>query len=332
MKESLYDAVIAELEKMGMEPRAVEISKLNDELLHGISINSKSKSMEEDGVKQAFAPTVYLESFIDDHIVDKLLKEDQLPAVANNIARKMVEFVVDGNGHEGPAVPFLNDLKSNQFVLRLCDKELNKKFLSDKPYLDAGNGFALFIRVRVCENIGGWYSATLTNALLKELDLSKEEAFKKAFAEAEKSDTTELCMLPELLTEDLTGEKPRNLLNERGHHNLHESSVEAHHGLPETSMYVLRDDYYGAAALYRPGLKEKVAEILNDDFYVLPSSVHEFILMPAGNSPCSESELAAMVATANKDVVERNEVLSYKVQKFVRRRGKLISCMAPSYS
>ena len=314
-KEELLSAVMETLEKMGMEPKAVEVAKLNDEILHGVTVKLKAATKTVDGTEQTMAPIVYLEQFIDDPLLH-MLREEHLPEAAKNIAHQMVSCVANSNseGYKGVDLTAQN-LQNLPFILALCDKELNKKFLADKPYMDVGNGFALFLRIKISENRDRFYTVNLTDSRLEMLNLTKEEAFEKAFSEAECSDTT-LCAMPEVL-QSIAGEEPTNLLNEIGVG-----------GSPrEEEMFLLTDNLYGSAALYRPGLKEKVAEILNDDFYVLPSSIHELLIIPAKENHHSERELGMMVEDVNKHERARNEVLSYKVQKFSRRLGKLISCM-----
>ena len=66
------------------------------------------------------------------------------------------------------------------------------------------------------------------------------------------------------------------------------------------SMYVLTNTSgsLGAAALFYPDVKDKAAELLGSDYYILPSSVHEVILVP--ESPgINAAELCDMVKQAN---------------------------------
>ena len=80
-------------------------------------------------------------------------------------------------------------------------------------------------------------------------------------------------------------------------------------------MYVLtnKDQVNGAAVLFYPNMIEQIKEQLGDDFYVLPSSTHEMIVLPAtfAENMGDVHELAGMVREINQtDVVEREDVLA----------------------
>ena len=79
-------------------------------------------------------------------------------------------------------------------------------------------------------------------------------------------------------------------------------------------LYVLtnRQRLFGAGALLYPHLLENFAREHNRDLYVLPSSVHEVILMPASNGYSREEQddLTEIVRQVNRDHVSQGEFLS----------------------
>ena len=89
-------------------------------------------------------------------------------------------------------------------------------------------------------------------------------------------------------------------------------------------MYVLTNHIksYGAACIAYPHIMEMIGNILQTDFYVLPSSVHEVIITPC-RSGISCEELEAMVSEINETQVEQEEVLSSRVYRYERSTGKL---------
>ena len=59
--------------------------------------------------------------------------------------------------------------------------------------------------------------------------------------------------------------------------------VEAIRGMQrECQMYVLTNSskIQGAACMFYPHVLEMIGEILKEDFYILPSSIHEVIILP----------------------------------------------------
>ena len=90
-------------------------------------------------------------------------------------------------------------------------------------------------------------------------------------------------------------------------------------------MYVLTNEkkYLGAAALLYPYVLNHIGKILKNNFYVLPSSIHECILVP-DSGRYSRMELMSMVREVNESQVEKEEILSYEVYYYDRERQALI--------
>ena len=76
-------------------------------------------------------------------------------------------------------------------------------------------------------------------------------------------------------------------------------------------MYVLttKARMYGAAAILYNGQLEEIAREVEDDFYLLPSSIHEIIIVPK-QYVADENYLSQMVDEINQEQVDIEEVLS----------------------
>lgn len=70
---------------------------------------------------------------------------------------------------------------------------------------------------------------------------------------------------------------------------------------------------YGAAGLLRADLLGEFAERLGDGFYILPSSIHELILLPCSIASLEVGEMRKMVREINEAEVIREEWLSENV-------------------
>ena len=91
-------------------------------------------------------------------------------------------------------------------------------------------------------------------------------------------------------------------------------------------MYVLsnRIRSYGAAAILYDNRLEGIGAYLKSNYYVLPSSVHEVIVIPE-HAAVGKEELSAMVAEINRTQVEAEEVLSDRAYYYGREERRL--CM-----
>ena len=89
----------------------------------------------------------------------------------------------------------------------------------------------------------------------------------------------------------------------------------------EAELFVVSNQYYayGASVGFYPGFFESIGKALKKDFFVLPSSVNELIILrDFGQNPL---ELLQIVETVNRTQVAPEEVLADAVYYFSRNRG-----------
>lgn len=92
-----------------------------------------------------------------------------------------------------------------------------------------------------------------------------------------------------------------------------------------SNMFILSNEngFYGAGCIFYPGILAQAAEVLRDDVWILPSSIHETILIPAGMSD-DRDLLSAMVRDINKNYVALDEVLSDEVFFYDKKQNLLL--------
>ena len=92
-------------------------------------------------------------------------------------------------------------------------------------------------------------------------------------------------------------------------------------------MYVLtnRLRQNGAGCLLYPGALEQVAGQIGGSYYILPSSIHEVIALPASAAE-DPQELSRIVREINLSEVLPEEVLSDGVYRFDMESGQLSVC------
>lgn len=94
----------------------------------------------------------------------------------------------------------------------------------------------------------------------------------------------------------------------------------------EDMLYVLSNQNrsFGAAAILYPGRLDQIGRLLGENYYVLPSSIHEVIMVPESKA-ADRAELRKMVTEINHTQVEAEEVLSNHVYYYNREEG-ILSC------
>lgn len=95
-------------------------------------------------------------------------------------------------------------------------------------------------------------------------------------------------------------------------------------GLLDQHMYILtnRQKLYGAVYMLSQDRMMKIADVLCSDLWIIPSSIHESIIIPCGWHEHAE-ELAKIVCEINDTELLDNEVLSYHVYHFSRNNGEI---------
>lgn len=171
------------------------------------------------------------------------------------------------------------DIKDKLFI-RICGVGINEEDLSILANTKINN-LAIAYNVlidKLTDNLP-IKSIKITNELLDKYGVSKEELHKAAIQNSEK-----IFPAKYYKTNDLV---PFNILtNEIG--------------------------CLGAAALFYPNQMEKIAASLGGNYFVLPSSIHEVLVLPDyGN--LNYMELEQMVKEINKTTVDRKDQLSNDV-------------------
>ena len=98
-------------------------------------------------------------------------------------------------------------------------------------------------------------------------------------------------------------------------------------GEDEVTTYILTNQKEVDGAIYfmSPEVVGAIAEALEDDLYILPSSVNEVLLVRASELEDEVDELKEMVRDANETVVSEKDILSYNVYHYDKEHGITIA-------
>lgn len=269
------------------------VVKMNDQKLHGLVIREKGSDA---------APTFYM-----DEMFERYSNGEELGSLMAELANA---YSYSRDLPRPPEVDLSWDSVRDKLTVRLLEKQRNREFLSAMPYVSVGHGLAIIADINMGEDRGGDWRIAINNGVLESLGVDKETLFTEAM-------NSSVVMEPAVLT-DMS-----NALFSAKRENLLDRSEPL---APEDvgGMYVLTNESgsLGAAALFYPDVKEKAAELLGSDYYVLPSSTHEVILVP-DSAGIDTKELCDMVKQANRTVVEKKDVLSDNVYHFSRDERRL---------
>ncbi len=272
-----------------------------------IKNNGKVKKgllIETPGVN--ISPTIYLEEFyqryLDGELIDRLVQE-----ILDFYRTVKCDRSMDTNGIEH------YDSIQDKIVFKLIHTEKNRDLLESVPHiklLDLSIVFYVLLDV----NSQGTATMTVNNDHLEYWDVTEEDLFALARRNVKRLLPAELFTMQQAVDEILrtVPGRRKNLLNE--------SAAEA-----DDFMYVLSNPIrsFGAACIVYPEVLDMAGQILGEDYYVLPSSVHEVVLVPASKGMEPE-EMDAMVTEINQTQVAEEEILSNHAYLYQRETRRLV--------
>lgn len=201
------------------------------------------------------------------------------------------------------------EMVKDKVFCRLVNLEMNKKKLADMPYMEYLD-LAVTCRWLHSADEKGVASADVTYAELELFGVTKEELFAQARANTEKLFPVEFKSLLSMI-EAIRGRK----------FSLKEAGIKENMDMEADSriaMYVLTNTtgINGAGVILYPNVLKEIAEQLNTNtLYLLPSSVHEFMVLPECNSV---EDMKELVAEANHCAVAGVDLLSDSVYRYDR--------------
>ena len=275
-----------------MEVDIREIVKANDTVLHGVVIKAP---------EQTIVPTIYIEDCI------KQLPED---FATKDLAEAIVSLYQVGM-REAPAVESLSlefdDIK-DKLVVQLAEVDRNRDRLKELAYKPLDNGMVMLAYVVVQEDERG----SMRFAVTKDIVEGQNYDIDKMFETAMKNNEPVLVDISDAIFSDGI-EFAENLFDK-----------ELSDKLPD-GMYTLTNSStnLGAAALYYPDVQKRIGDMLQNSYYVLPSSIHEVMILPCSVNDNPEF-LRKMVKEANETVVNPQEVLSDRIFMYDREKERLV--------
>ena len=188
----------------------------------------------------------------------------------------------------------------------LVHYDWNRESLKSIPHRKFLN-LAVAYRVELPE-MGGFHARIRINSSLMELWGVTEERLYREAMESLKNEPYIIQPIVELLGGMAgipTGEMPK----------LPEE-------MPKQHILTTESCRYGAAGMLRKDLMEGFTGQAGGSFYILPSSIHELILLPDTADICAE-ELKKMVKEVNESAVAREEWLSEDVYYYDCKEKKI---------
>ena len=269
-----------------------EIIMTNDTKLTALVIS-------ENGVN--ISPSIYLNDYYSDWEKGIYTTED----VADMVVDEYKKNVVDTNFNTESFMNFSN--AKEHIIYRIVNQKLNEELLSDVPYipyLDLAIVFAYLVPTKESDAMA---SILIHNSHIKSWGVTTEELYSIAMENTPKLLPQSFRTLDDVITE-LMGFYPYEGCEEK------------------IQMYCLTNERRknGAGVILYDKILDKIANHFNSDFYILPSSIHEVLIVPSSVA-ISKDTLDKMVTYVNDTEVSANEILSDHAYYYSRNDKKVIA-------
>lgn len=275
-----------------------KVPKNNGIILDAITV------MEPD---QNMAPTIYLKDYYFRYRQGSTIYE---------LAEELLEFNNRFSVKEKVPEHFFTDfsLVKKRICFKLVNYKKNEALLQAIPYKKMLD-LAMVFYYSVDPSVMGPATSLIRHEDIQRWKTTEEDMKRLAMENTPRMYGWQLSTISDILQDILdkdakgTGENPFRI------------SIEEE---DPVTMYVLTNSekYFGAACMFYPKLLKQIADTLGDNLYVLPSSIHECIIVPASGEDTRKS-LSELVTEINAIQVEEMEVLSDNAYYYDRENRTL---------
>lgn len=266
----------------------IDVIKNNDVHLAGVMIKKANETV---------TPNIYI-----NELYEKYNRGMDLDEIVGDIADLRIEHDPPEEMQSIGSIFTNYEMVKQRLEIHLCDMELNRDKLKNQVYTEQGD-FAATYHIKIDGPAKG--SAVVTPNMLKSWGIT-EEQLREDSLQSKYSKEAVFTYIEALVAEKMFGLKATNLLDKQN------DIIDNNEGV---SLYCLTNEKnkYGASMILREDVIDKVSKLMGGDFYILPSSIHETLIVPTTTEMTLE-DMSIMVQEANREAVEPEDKLSDKVQ------------------
>lgn len=283
--------------KGGMKARLYTAIKNNSQKRIGIIVEKPNVNI---------SPTIYLEDYYAQYHRGIEISE---------ISQEILMFYEKVKCEKSWDTEILEDYGKirKRVVFKVVNTEKNEEFLNCVPHIDFLD-LSLVFYVLLDANKEGTATMVIQNDNMEKWKICLQELLLTAIENVNDLLPAQLFSMRdvvEAITDPFTQEN----------HNILENGLKE----KQESMYILSNEFrnLGAACMVYPGMLKMIGEILEGDYYLLPSSIHEVILVPKREG-LDFLEMTDMVKEVNRKLVDAEEILSDHAYFYSCKKGKLL--------
>lgn len=271
-----------------------DMVKNNDTHRTGIIIRAESCNL---------APVIYLEYYFSQYQKGEMIED---------ICKKIMQAYEDCRIKENFDITSFTEFEQikDSVCFRLVNREQNQEWLSDIVYSEFYD-LALVPYILIVKDAEGITSYAVKNSMLEIWNISRETLLELAM-----KNTPRLFRGKVGCLESIIMGIPESEPDEEDAREFYDMVISAGDEMP---MYICTNEckINGAGVIFYDGLLKDFSDRIGRDFYILPSSIHETIFVPASEE-MNIAFLRSMVQEINGTQVAQDEILSDNVYYYNR--------------
>lgn len=244
------------------------------------------------------SPTIYLNPYYHRYLNGVSMEdiyEDILQTYYNNLPKEDFDISIFRDFEKA----------QHRIVFKLVNKEKNKELLNDIPYVEFQDLVLIFI-CTVTDFMNEYATILIHNQHLELWDITTEDLY-----------TIAMKNTPNLLPHRF--ESMENLLEHLDHKSFST--------LCDLNMYILTNKLkiHGSTCIAYPRLLKRIADFLEDNLIIIPSSIHEVLIFPelATKQEYNMEDFHDMITEINETELTDDEILSDHAYFYERETGIL---------
>lgn len=248
-------------------------------------------------------PTIYLDEYY-----ERAKKGEDIKKLSSDILDVYHKHKIDGQMD----ISCLGDFSkiSSRVILRLVNKKQNEKLLLEIPweeYLD----LALIACIYYDTPAEIYAGSIISNNHIQMWNIKKELLFEEARNNLPSLLPAKIKSFPDFFKEEMEIDAPalENQMDDN----------------PQMNMHILTNNVntHGAVCMTYPNIIKEYADSVKSNVFIIPSSIHEVLLLPQGDNSLNMAELSDLVKEVNQTHVSPGDYLSDHVYLYHREKNSI---------
>ena len=255
--------------------------------------------------EESIVPTIHIDSFYEAYLHGR-----DIDLILSDLSETIDSAYKTIDTDPLTAQKSITELQEDKVYFQLINTESNRHYLENIPHREL-HDMSLIYRVLFKKEKDGIQSVVVTDDIRRNWGISEDRLFEIASVNTKELFPPVIQSMSEVMTHFLGGDLPGIGVDEMDE------------VMGTSPLWLVSNDIgvNGASMMVYSDILDKVADKIDDNIYVIPSSLHEILAVPS--SQVDPEEIADMVRDINQHTVREEDRLSNQVFHYDRNAREL---------